>query len=123
MAVVVFGAFVVRGMSGFGAGMIAVPLLAFAIPLQLAVPLCSLLAIAGCAAQPPLRGTGDLGPRRGIDHSEGPAGPRGHVASTDEMHAGKGPGQGEAIRRRGFGGGVGSVEHGFPPPVTRHYKR
>jgi len=43
VAVVVFGAFVVRGMSGFGAGMIAVPLLAFAIPLQLAVPLCSLL--------------------------------------------------------------------------------
>jgi len=43
IATVVFGAFVVRGMSGFGAGMIAVPLLAFAIPLQLAVPLCSLL--------------------------------------------------------------------------------
>jgi uncharacterized membrane protein YfcA len=39
----VFVAFVVRGMSGFGAGMIAVPLLAFVIPLQLAVPLCSLL--------------------------------------------------------------------------------
>ncbi len=43
VALVVFGAFVVRGMSGFGAGMIAVPLLAFAVPLQLAVPLCSLL--------------------------------------------------------------------------------
>lgn len=43
VAAVVFAAFVVRGMSGFGAGMIAVPLLAFAIPLQLAVPLCSLL--------------------------------------------------------------------------------
>lgn len=40
---VIFGAFVVRGMSGFGAGMVAVPLLAFAIPLQLAVPLCGLL--------------------------------------------------------------------------------
>jgi uncharacterized protein len=39
----VFTAFVVRGISGFGAGMIAVPLLAFVIPLQLAVPLCSLL--------------------------------------------------------------------------------
>jgi uncharacterized membrane protein YfcA len=39
----IFIAFVVRGMSGFGAGMIAVPLLAFVIPLQLAVPLCSLL--------------------------------------------------------------------------------
>lgn len=43
VAVVVFAAFVVRGMSGFGAGMIAVPLLAFVIPLQLAVPLCSIL--------------------------------------------------------------------------------
>jgi uncharacterized protein len=44
IAVVFFFAFVLRGMSGFGAGMIAVPLLAFVIPLQLAVPLCSLLA-------------------------------------------------------------------------------
>lgn len=43
MAAVFFLAFVIRGMSGFGAGMIAVPLLAFVIPLQLAVPLCSLL--------------------------------------------------------------------------------
>lgn len=43
VAAVLFFAFVVRGMSGFGAGMIAVPLLAFVIPLQLAVPLCSLL--------------------------------------------------------------------------------
>ncbi len=43
IAAVLFFAFVVRGMSGFGAGMIAVPLLAFVIPLQLAVPLCSLL--------------------------------------------------------------------------------
>ncbi|MDH4151865.1 MAG: sulfite exporter TauE/SafE family protein [Betaproteobacteria bacterium] len=40
---IIFLAFVVRGMSGFGAGLIAVPLLAFVIPLQLAVPLCSLL--------------------------------------------------------------------------------
>lgn len=43
IAAIIFLAFVVRGMSGFGAGMIAVPLLAFVIPLQLAVPLCSLL--------------------------------------------------------------------------------
>lgn len=43
VAAVLFLAFVVRGMSGFGAGLIAVPLLAFVIPLQLAVPLCSLL--------------------------------------------------------------------------------
>jgi hypothetical protein len=43
IATAVFIAFVVRGMSGFGAGMIAVPLLAYAVPLQIAVPLCSLL--------------------------------------------------------------------------------
>lgn len=43
VAAIIFFAFVVRGMSGFGAGMIAVPLLAFVVPLQLAVPLCSLL--------------------------------------------------------------------------------
>ncbi len=43
IAAVTFLAFVVRGMSGFGAGLIAVPLLAFVIPLQLAVPLFSLL--------------------------------------------------------------------------------
>lgn len=43
IAASIFMAFVVRGMSGFGAGMIAVPLLAFVIPLQMAVPLCSLL--------------------------------------------------------------------------------
>ncbi len=43
IAAIIFFAFVVRGMSGFGAGMIAVPLLAFIVPLQLAVPLCSLL--------------------------------------------------------------------------------
>jgi len=43
IAAIVFFAFIVRGMSGFGAGLIAVPLLAFVIPLQLAVPLCSLL--------------------------------------------------------------------------------
>lgn len=42
-AAVILLAFTVRGMSGFGAGMIAVPLLAFVMPLQLAVPLCSLL--------------------------------------------------------------------------------
>lgn len=43
VAAVVLLAFTVRGMSGFGAGMIAVPLLAFVMPLQMAVPLSSLL--------------------------------------------------------------------------------
>ncbi len=43
VALSLFAGFTVRGMSGFGAGMIAVPLLAFVVPLQLAVPLNSLL--------------------------------------------------------------------------------
>jgi uncharacterized membrane protein YfcA len=43
IAVSVFFGFVVRGMSGFGAGMIAVPMSAFVLPLQVAVPLNSLL--------------------------------------------------------------------------------
>ncbi|MCE3000445.1 MAG: sulfite exporter TauE/SafE family protein [Betaproteobacteria bacterium] len=43
IAASVFFAFFIRGMSGFGAGMIAVPLLAFVVPLQVAVPLNSLL--------------------------------------------------------------------------------
>lgn len=42
-AAIVFGAFVVRGTSGFGAGMVAIPLLVFALPIRTAVPLMSLL--------------------------------------------------------------------------------
>lgn len=45
-ACVVFGAFVVRGMSGFGAGMIGIPLLAFMMPVHTAVPMFGLL-VAG----------------------------------------------------------------------------
>jgi uncharacterized protein len=41
----VFGAFVVRGMSGFGAGMIGVPLLAFLMPVHTVVPVFSLLVL------------------------------------------------------------------------------
>lgn len=41
-AVVFFIAYTVRGMSGFGAGLVAVPLLAFVVPLNVAVPLASL---------------------------------------------------------------------------------
>lgn len=43
-AVIVLGAFVVRGMSGFGAGMVAMPLLVFVIPIHTAVPMMGLLA-------------------------------------------------------------------------------
>jgi uncharacterized protein len=40
---IVFGAFVVRGTSGFGAGMVAIPLLVFVIPIRTAVPMMSML--------------------------------------------------------------------------------
>lgn len=41
---VVFGAFIVRGMSGFGAGLVATPLLVLAISIHTAVPMMGLLA-------------------------------------------------------------------------------
>jgi hypothetical protein len=44
-ACVVFGAFVVRGMSGFGAGMVGIPLLAFVMPVHAAVAMFSLLVL------------------------------------------------------------------------------
>lgn len=43
-ALIVLGAFVVRGTSGFGAGMVAIPLLVFVIPIHAAVPMMGLLA-------------------------------------------------------------------------------
>jgi uncharacterized membrane protein YfcA len=39
----VFGAYVIRGMSGFGAGLISAPLLAFVLPIHVVVPLSGLL--------------------------------------------------------------------------------
>jgi hypothetical protein len=39
----IFAAYVVRGMSGFGAGLIAAPLLAFVLPVHVVVPLSGLL--------------------------------------------------------------------------------
>ncbi|MBM3359158.1 MAG: sulfite exporter TauE/SafE family protein [Betaproteobacteria bacterium] len=42
-ALVVFGAFIVRGMTGFGAGMVAIPLLVFVMPIRTAVPVVSVL--------------------------------------------------------------------------------
>lgn len=45
-ALVVFGAFVVRGMSGFGAGMIGIPLLAFLMPVHTAISMFGLLVLS-----------------------------------------------------------------------------
>lgn len=42
-ALVVYAAFVVRGMSGFGSSLVAMPLLAFIMPIHTAVPLMGLL--------------------------------------------------------------------------------
>jgi uncharacterized protein len=44
-ACIVFGAFVIRGMSGFGAGMIGVPLLAFLMPVHTAVAMFGLMVL------------------------------------------------------------------------------
>jgi len=44
VAAVVFGAFIVRGTSGFGAGMVAIPLLVLVIPIHTAVPMMGALA-------------------------------------------------------------------------------
>lgn len=43
-ALIVFGAFIVRGTSGFGAGMVAIPLLVLIVPIHTAVPMMGLLA-------------------------------------------------------------------------------
>lgn len=42
---VVFGAFMIRGMSGFGAGMVGIPLLAFVMPVHTAVAMFGLLVV------------------------------------------------------------------------------
>lgn len=42
-AAVIFAAFVVRGMSGFGAGLVATPLLSFVMPVHVVVPMSGLL--------------------------------------------------------------------------------
>src|SRR5688500_11785486 len=43
IAVAVFAAYVVRGMSGFGAGLVAAPLLALVLPVHVVVPMSGLL--------------------------------------------------------------------------------
>lgn len=44
-AIMVFTAFTVRGMSGFGAGMVGIPMLAFVMPVHTAVPMFSILVL------------------------------------------------------------------------------
>jgi uncharacterized membrane protein YfcA len=43
IAFAIFGAYIVRGMSGFGAGLISAPMLAYVLPVQVVVPLSGLL--------------------------------------------------------------------------------
>ncbi|MEM7207942.1 MAG: sulfite exporter TauE/SafE family protein [Pseudomonadota bacterium] len=47
----IFLAYAVKGISGFGAGLVAIPLLAFVLPLHICVPAVSLLSYAGNIAQ------------------------------------------------------------------------
>jgi len=44
-AAIVFGAYVVRGMSGFGTSLVAMPLLVFVMPLHAAVPMMTILGL------------------------------------------------------------------------------
>lgn len=50
-AVVLFAAYLVRGMAGFGSGLIAVPLLSLVFPLPLVVPIVVLFDYLGSASQ------------------------------------------------------------------------
>ena len=50
-AIVLFVAYVVRGIAGFGSGLISVPLLALFFPLQIVVPIIVLLDYVGSASQ------------------------------------------------------------------------
>ncbi len=50
-ALVLFAAYTVRGIAGFGSGLIAIPLLALSFPLTLVVPLVVLLDYLGSASQ------------------------------------------------------------------------
>lgn len=50
-AAVLFLAYMVRGIAGFGSGLIAVPLLAFVFPVQIVVPVVVLLDYVGSASQ------------------------------------------------------------------------
>ena len=48
---IIFAAYTVKGLSGFGSGLIAIPLLAFLFPLTLVVPVLGLLSYSGTLMQ------------------------------------------------------------------------
>jgi hypothetical protein len=48
---IIFISYVIKGLSGFGSGLIAVPLLAFFLPITFIVPLLGLLSYSGTIAQ------------------------------------------------------------------------
>ncbi|MDH5711191.1 MAG: sulfite exporter TauE/SafE family protein [Gammaproteobacteria bacterium] len=48
---IIFIAYVVKGLSGFGSGLVAIPLLAFLFPLKLIVPVLGLLSYSGTIMQ------------------------------------------------------------------------
>ena len=49
--VIIFFAYTVKGLSGFGSGLIAIPLLAFMFPLSFIVPVLGLLSYSGTVMQ------------------------------------------------------------------------
>ncbi|MDH5735531.1 MAG: sulfite exporter TauE/SafE family protein, partial [Gammaproteobacteria bacterium] len=49
--VIIFVAYTVKGLSGFGSGLIAIPLLAFMFPLAFIVPVLGLLSYSGTVMQ------------------------------------------------------------------------
>lgn len=49
--VIIFFAYTIKGLSGFGSGLIAIPLLAFFLPLTIIVPLLGLLSYSGTIMQ------------------------------------------------------------------------
>lgn len=48
---IIFAAYTVKGLSGFGSGLIAIPLLAFMFPLTFIVPVLGLLSYGGTVMQ------------------------------------------------------------------------
>lgn len=49
--VVIFTAYTIKGLSGFGSGLVAIPLLAFLLPITMIVPLLGLLSYSGTVMQ------------------------------------------------------------------------
>ena len=49
--IVIFSAYTIKGLSGFGSGLIAIPLLAFLLPLTSVVPILGLLSYSGTIMQ------------------------------------------------------------------------